>query len=110
MALNTLSAATVAEYLHIETTDPLINPLISAAKDYCCSFTGMELADLSKHEAVDVAALVWISDAYDQRTQHTDKPINNPTVETILSMYSRNLLQAEEVDGETEDGDEEEES
>lgn len=110
MALSTLSATTVAEYLHIEADDALILPLLAAAKSYCCAYTGHTLAELDAYDDVDMAALIWISDMYDQRTQHTDKPINNPAVETILSMYSRNLLPAEEVDGETEGGDEEEEN
>ncbi len=97
MALNTLSAATVAEYLHIDVNDTLITPLISAAQKYCCTYTGRTLEELSEYDDVDVAALVWISDAYDQRTQHTDKPVNNPTVESILSMYAVNLLPVEEV-------------
>ena len=97
MALSTLSAATVAEYLHIDATDALINPLISAAQSYCCSYTGHTLEELDEYDDVDIAALIWISDKYDQRTEHTDKPINNPAVETILSLHSCNLLPKEGV-------------
>lgn len=107
MAISTLSAATVAEYLHIDDEDALISPLISAAQSYCVSYTGHTLTELDAYADVDMAALIWISDMYDQRTQHTDKPINNPAVETILSMYSCNLLPVEE---ESEDEDEESES
>lgn len=103
MALSTLSAATVAEYLHIDSTDVLIPGLISAAQSYCCAYTGQSLEYLDDHAEVDLAALVWISDMYDQRTQHTDKPINNPAVETILSMYSINLLPTEDEEDEEDD-------
>lgn len=96
MAISTLSAATVANYLHIEADDALISPLISAAQSFCCSYTGHTLAELDEFDDVDMAALIWISDMYDQRTEHTDKPINNPAVTTILSMYSCNLLPREE--------------
>ena len=102
MALSTLSAATVAEYLHIETDDALISPLIAAAKSYCCAYTGHTLTELDAFDDVDMAALIWISDMYDQRTEHTDKPINNPAVETILSLYSCNLLPSIDDDEEEE--------
>lgn len=101
MALSTLSATTVAEYLHIEADDALISPLLAAAKSYCCAYTGHTLAELDEYDDVDMAALIWISDMYDQRTEHTDKPINNPAVETILSLYSCNLLPKEEEEDES---------
>ena len=104
MALSTLSAATVANYLHIEADDALIPSLIAAAKSYCCAYTGHTLTELDAFDDVDMAALIWISDMYDQRTEHTDKPVNNPAVETILSLYSCNLLPS--ID---DDEDEEEE-
>lgn len=101
MALSTLSATTVAEYLHIEANDALISPLLAAAKSYCCAYTGHTLAELDEYDDVDMAALIWISDMYDQRTEHTDKPINNPAVETILSLYSCNLLPREDEGAES---------
>ena len=101
MAISTLSAATVANYLHIEADDALISPLLAAAKSYCCAYTGHTLAELDDYDDVDMVALIWISDMYDQRTEHTDKPINNPAVETILSLYSCNLLPKEDEEDES---------
>lgn len=87
-----IDAATVAEYLNISADDPLISGILRAAIGFATSYTGLTEEQLDEHEDIYLAVLIKCSDFYDQRTEHSDKPVNNPTVETILSMHSVNLL------------------
>lgn len=92
MKISELTPSIIAEYVHIEADDLLLDPCKRAAIDYAVGYTGHTEAELDEYEDVTVAVLLKISDFYDQRTSHTDKPINNPAVETILSMHRINHL------------------
>lgn len=93
-----IDANTIAEYLHIDATDPLIPGLYRAAIGYATSYTGRTEEELDLFEDMYIAILVLCSDFYDQRTEHTDKPKNNNVVNTILSLHSVNLLPRQEVE------------
>ena len=92
-----LNAAAVAEYLNISEDDPLISGILRAAIGYATGYTGLTEEQLDEHEDIYLAVLIKCSDFYDQRTEHTDKPVNNPAVETILSMHSVNLLPSPDI-------------
>lgn len=79
------------EYLSKEEKDYLEN-LKSAAKAYIMSYTGMEEKELDLHEDIAIAALVLISDMYDNRQMYVEKGNVNRVVDTILGMYCVNLL------------------
>ena len=93
-----IDASTVAEYLHIDSNDPLIPGILRAAIGYACSYTGRTEEELDLFEDMYIAILVKCSDFSDQRTEHTDKPVNNPVAETIFSLHSVNLLPRPEVE------------
>ena len=99
MKISELTPEIIAEYVHIESTDALISPCLAAAIGFACSYTGHTEAELDDYEDVTIAILLKISDMYDQRTEHTDKPVNNPAVETILEMHRINLLPTMEEEG-----------
>lgn len=92
MKLSELTHEIIAEYVHIEEDDILIDPLLKAAVSYAVSYTGHTVEELDEYEDVAIAVLLKISDLYDQRTEHTDKPVNNPAIETILAMHQSTLL------------------
>lgn len=98
MKISELTPKIIAEYVHIEEDDLLLAPCKEAAIKYAVSYTGRTEEDLDAYEDVAIAVLLKISDFYDQRTEHTDKPVNNPAVETILSMHRVNHLPSMEVE------------
>ncbi len=98
MKISELTPQIIAEYVHIEADDLLLEPCRKAAVNYAVSYTGHTEAELDEYEDVTIAVLLKISDFYDQRTEHTDKGINNPAVETILSMHRVNHLPSMEVE------------
>ena len=98
MKISELTPEIIAEYVHIDATDTLIDPCLTAAINFACSYTGHTEAELDDYEDVTMAVLLKISDLYDQRTEHTDKPINNPAIETILELHRVNHLPTLEAD------------
>ena len=48
--------------------------------------------ELDEHEDITIACLCLINDMYSERDYKVDRTNLNPTVETILSMHSRNYL------------------
>lgn len=63
-----------------------------AAIEYVKSYTGLEEEAMDCHEDITVAVLVLVSDMYDNRNMYVDKGNANRVVDTILGMYSTNLL------------------
>lgn len=98
MKVSELTKAIVADYIHIETTDPLIDVVLESAKSEACSYTGLTESQLDEHEDITIAVLQMAADNYDIRSRHVDKPENSKMAERILSMHSVNLLPHEEVD------------
>lgn len=92
MKISELTPQTIAEYVHIDSDDLLLTPLKDAAISYAEKYTGHTATELDEYEDVTIAVLLLISDYYDQRTSHTDKGINNPAIESILSLHSNNYL------------------
>ena len=66
--------------------------LKKAAIEYTKSYTGLSDAELEEHEDITIAVLVLISDMYDNRQMYVDRNNTNRVVDTILGMYSKNLL------------------
>ena len=100
MKISELTPQIIAEYVHIDPDDLLLTPLKEAAINYAVKYTGHTVTELDAYEDVTIAVLLLISDFYDQRTSHTDKPVNNPAIETILSLHSVNYLPTAEEDEE----------
>lgn len=98
MKISELTPGIIAEYVHIEDDDILLAPCKEAAISYAVNYTGHTAEELDEFEDVTIAVLLKISDFYDQRTEHTDKPVNNPAIETILSMHRVNHLPSMEVE------------
>lgn len=78
-------------YLTEEDKDYL-EKLLTAAKSYIRSYTGLSDAQIDGHEDITTAALVLVSDMYDNRQMYVDKSNANRVVDTILGMHCVNLL------------------
>ena len=99
MKVSELTDTIIAEYIHIDPNDALLDTVLESAVSEACSYTGLTEAQLDEHEDITIAVLMMAADNYDIRSAHVDKPENNSAVERILSMNSINLLQKEEVGG-----------
>lgn len=64
--------------------------IFNAAKDYCQSYTGV--TDLDSHPAFVWAVMVFCVGAWDERSITVAKGETNRVLESILGMYSVNLL------------------
>ena len=89
-----ITVETLADYLRL--LDParsdteLLATLLAAAKEYVKNYTGQE--DLDKYSAFVPVVYILVQDMYDNRTMYVDNGEVSTVVESILGMYSVNLL------------------
>ena len=93
MTVNRIKSADVLEYLRIdEAQEPLIKPMMAAAKQYILDYTGMTEDDLDDHEDLYVAFMVLMQDMYDTRALYVDKNNVNRVVDSILFRHRTNFV------------------
>lgn len=98
MTISSLTTETIAEYLRIApetltTSDiKMIEALKQSAISFITSYTGRQYVELLPHEDITFAALILISDGWDNRRLYIDSNNVNKIVSDILGMYSVNLL------------------
>lgn len=99
MTVSELTAEDIAEYLHImpddldETEKKTIDGFLDAAKKYVESYTGLSADEIDKHPDIVPAVCCLAGDFYTNRDMTLSGKITpNRTVESILGMYSVNLL------------------
>lgn len=73
-------------------TDSELEMLKAAAIAFAKGYTGLTETELDIHEDITIAVLMLIADMYDNRQLQVDKNTINRTADTILGMYSVNLL------------------
>ena len=92
-----LTYTDLAEYLHLTETNrtdqQTLTTLLGVATAYMKQYTG--LSDLDAHEEFVICALILVQDMWDNRALYVDKTNLNHTVESILDLYSVNLLPVE---------------
>lgn len=66
--------------------------ILTAAKSYITSYTGLTIDELDEYADVTIACLVLCSDMFDNRQMTVDNDNVNKTVQTILGMHRRNLI------------------
>lgn len=69
-----------------------IEPLISAARSFIRSYTGLTDIEIDKHEDFYIVVLILCQDMHDNRVLYPEKNNLNKVVETILGMHRKNLL------------------
>lgn len=96
--INDISLSTICNHIreieeNLEDDDKnLIEAQFGAAVAYCKGYTGLTEEELNEHEDITIAVLALIADMWDNRSTTVSQANPNRTVETILGMYSTNLL------------------
>lgn len=102
MKVSEITSADVVDYLKLEPedySDTQINALISTAKSYISSYTGIPITtSLASEKTLDnyddfyIVVMVLCQDMLDNRSMYVEKSNVNKVVDTILGMHCRNLL------------------
>lgn len=102
MKVSEVQVSNIAGYLRLDTgeyTETELQVLIDASKAFIKSYTGLTDIEIDEHEDITIVLYILCQDMYDNRTLYVDENNINKVVDTILGMYSTNLLP-------TPDGDE----
>lgn len=96
MKISEVTALDVIRFIREDESDSglpaVLAKYMAAAAAYLKGYTGLEDAELDEHEDLTIAYLILVEDMYDNRTASANSTTVNRTLETILSMYSRNNL------------------
>lgn len=99
MKVSELTAEDIAGYLHImpedldDTEKETMASFLEAAKRYAESYTGLSADEVDTHPDIVPAVCCLAGDMYTNRDMNlSGKMTPNRTVESILAMYSVNLL------------------
>lgn len=93
MVISKITAADVAAFLRLDdATDPLLIPMMDAAKQFIIDYTGLDEYDLNEHKDLYIAYMVLIQDMYDNRAMYVDKDNVNRVVESILFRHRVNFV------------------
>ena len=94
MKVSEITADHVAEYLRIDEAgaSDKLQPVLTAAKSYISSYTGIPLVELDDYEEFYVAVMVLCQDMYDNRSYYVERNYVNKTVSSILDLHRRNLF------------------
>lgn len=99
MRVSELTVSDIAEYLRImpedldEQEEKTLKGFLEAAKNYVMNYTGLSMAEIDTHPDMIPAVCCLAGDFYANRDMTLAiKGTANKTVDSILSMYSVNLL------------------
>ena len=96
MTVSQITNQSLAEYLRLdeptETELALLDTVLSVAKSFIASYTGIAPENLDDYDDFAIVVFVLAQDMHDNRTLYVDKNNLNRLVETILGMHSINLL------------------
>lgn len=94
MKISEVTADEVKKYLNLDSAadDPMLGPILEAAKAYVSGYTGRGIAEMDKYEDATIALLVLCADMYDNRQMVVAENSVNKVVQSILDMHCVNLL------------------
>lgn len=94
MIISEVTIEELKSYAHVyhSEDDALFEAILSASKAYIQGYTGLSSESLDLHEDITLALLVLSNELYDNRTFTVDNVKANQVVQSILGMYSINLL------------------
>lgn len=92
MKISELQDEAIKEFCGIDDDSSLIELYKSAALNFIVGYTGLTSKELDEHEDLTLAYLVLINDMSYNRDLTVSKDTLNPTVDTILGLYSRNFI------------------
>ena len=73
-------------------SDEELTMMLSAAKSFVMSQTGLDKDSLDNHEDISIVVMVLIQDMFENRTMYVEKSNVNKVVDSILGMYRTNFL------------------
>jgi len=82
----------VAEFLRLDETDPILEPMMRSAKQFIIDYTGLTEEELEDHEDFYIAYMVLVQDMYDNRAMYVEKGSVNRVIESILFRHRQNFL------------------
>lgn len=95
MMISEITRSDVIDALRIEAeycNTVHLQGIMTAAKEYIKSYTGLTDTDIDTHAEFYTAYMVLCQDMYDNRSMYVEKSNVNKVVETILGMHCVNLL------------------
>lgn len=69
-----------------------LSVILNAAKTFIKDYTGLPESQIDEYDSFVIVVYVLCTDMYDNRSYYVDKSSLNQVVQTILGMYSINLL------------------
>lgn len=93
MVISAITNQNVADFLRLDDAeDPILTPMMTAAKQFIADYTGLSGEELDEHEDFYVAFMVLVQDMYDNRRMYVDKNDVNRVVDSILFRHRTNFL------------------
>lgn len=94
MKISEIQITHIKNYLNVyhNEDDVLITSILSAAKAFVGSYTGLLAESLDVSEDLSMAVFILSSELYDNRAYTIEQANVNPVIKTILNMHSVNLL------------------
>lgn len=92
MKVSELTSNFLAEYIHVEPDDPMVQQMKTAAVAYVKSFTGLTDKEIDAIDEMWIAVACLVSDMYDNRSMVIKEEGMNRTAATIMMMHATNYL------------------
>lgn len=93
MKVSEITAEHLADYLKLEADEQdMIQMFLSSAIAYVKSYTGLNDEEIDLHNDLVPVIYVLVSDIYENREYLVQQDKVNKLVQSILNMYSKNLL------------------
>lgn len=93
MVISNITASDVAAFLRLDdASDPILTPMMAAARQFIADYTGLSDEELDEHEDFYIAYMVLVQDMYDNRAMYVDKDNVNRVVESILFRHRVNFV------------------
>ena len=93
MVISKITVSDVAAFLRLDdATDPLLIPMMDAARQFIVDYTGLAAYELDEHKDLYIAYMVLIQDMYDNRVLYVDKDNINRVVDSILFRHRVNFV------------------
>ena len=92
MVISEITSQNVADFLRLDDADPMLTPMMAAAKAYIRDYTGLSEEELDEHEDFYIAFMVLVQDMYDNRAMYVEKDNVNRVVDSILFRHRVNFL------------------
>lgn len=84
------------DYLHDDPTDAgnraTVSAAMPAAKTFIMKHTSLTEEEINEYDDLTFAYLIIIEDLYDNHTAYTNNVHANRTLDTILSLHSKNAI------------------